>query len=62
MVVVVKKFDPLPKPKSFQQLLAEGVPNKGGLAQLASAEQQALSRYTAAGGNPSPSITSAQKH
>lgn len=44
--------------KTFAQLLAENPQHKGGLAQLASAEQEARSRSTAAVPNPSKPTTS----
>lgn len=34
-------LEPLPNPKSFTQILREGVPHKGGLKQLADAERMA---------------------
>ena len=57
-----KNYEPPENPKSFQQLLEEGIPHKGGLSQLASAEQAALSRHIAAGLFPSDSNTSKRKH
>ena len=47
--------------KSFQQLLQENPHQKGGLAQLAAAEQQALSRSTVGPPAPSTPSTSAPK-
>lgn len=44
--------------KTFTQLLAENPQHKGGLAQLASAEQEALSRSTGAQQAPSKPATS----
>jgi len=44
-------LEPLPTPKTYTELLQEGVPHKGGLAQLASAEQM---------DNPEPAIAGLQ--
>ncbi len=48
---LTKELEPLPNPKSYNELLQEGVPQKGGLALLASAERTA---------NPDPSIEALQ--
>lgn len=47
------EFDPTKPSKSFKQLLAENPHHKGGLAQLAAAEEQALLRSSVARQNPS---------
>jgi hypothetical protein len=43
-------FEEVAEPKTFRQLLDEGVQHRGGLAQLAQAEQAALSREAKAKG------------
>jgi hypothetical protein len=53
-----KLLDPDDDAKSFAELLADGVPHKGGLAQLAQAEQEALARSTGERRAPSASIAS----
>jgi hypothetical protein len=52
-------FDPTKPSKSFKQLLAENPHQKGGLAQLAAAEWDAMLRCEVAKESPSSSDTSA---